>query len=283
MRRTFLAALILAALLLLPAASAGDTTLRSSFAAADGKRVFDALLANADIKAAADRVAPFHLRIALGDGGSFDYDYANGALSDASAASPDYTLTTTRDIALGVLNADEGFHILACALNENAATITASNVAYAAALNAAKGRIAGTVSDCHVYDGASVRFRGASGTIQDGSESKLPRYVARMGDSGADFLAFNTWGAPTAWIPAASTHLCNPPAADNSRFGMWFTSDPCRNIGSALHARLDDSDCRLQTISPGIGFGWDAGRRAAQAVSDAAERGACGFLYKGVR
>ena len=277
MRALLFSAVLIVAFFAPTLSTAATPALASTFTAQDGKHVFETLVSNAQIRAAADRVAPFQLRIALQDGGNFDYRYESGAVSNASGGSPDFTLTTTRDIALSVINAEDGFHVLACALNENAATLSASNPVYGASLNAAKSRIVSGANRCHISDGREIGFKGLSGTIVDGTPQGLPRYLARMGfNSSADFLAFNTWGAPTAWLPAATVHLCQT----NSIFAI----SPCDEPGfSSPSNDVMRCDSAIQSAyPPTIARGWDQGKVAADRVSSAAEHAACNFLSGGV-
>lgn len=267
---------------------AGSYPLRTEVYSVDGEVIFDALLTQPEFKDVADRVAPLTvLTQTLRPDGTVEkyyYWYQDGNVAHTEPTDPDFTVSTSLDLALSVLNAGhDGFRVFACALKVNMVTFEATNPVYAASFNGAKGRIVGSTTDCSPADGQKVHFRDLEGTLVDGSTHGLPRHVARMAQGSLinadDLLSYNMWRAPMAWHRAYCYDVETISDSD------ILVTDWCRGSGTTTSS----SDLATCTAAVHEAYpeddatdGWDAGLRAAEKARKAAELAACTIVFGGV-
>ena len=262
-----------------------DGKLVSRYTAEDGRQIFQLLLSEPSFKEVADKVAPVTVRAEITvreyrkewtDWGTlrikaenrietFDYEYAEGNVTTVTRDDPDFTLRTTQSIALDVLNADDGFRVFACALKDKAATLEATNPIHAASFNAAKGRIVGTTTDCRAKVGDAVTWKGERGVLFSLDEDLL----ARMGNESGDYLVFDKYRAPIAWLPASRDYCKNRDDCTGAGY-----SAKSRDIGACA----DEVNKAYAKADP---VGWDAGLHVSKAAKKAAELTACKLVLGG--
>lgn len=270
--------------------------LRSRVSYEDGEAILKGLLQEPRFKDVADRVAPFVIRVDLHDADAdttqFNYSYRGGIVSRAGPANPDFVLSTSYDVALAILNADDGFRVFACAMRADAVVFEAASKLRAASFNGAKGRLTESATDCAPKVGDKVTFRGREGALLNVSQIQnastgnlslakhLPPHVANMfaGEKGdvwdADLLVFNEWRAPTGWLAWRSTYYCldiqDPELCKGARTSVPSTVlAECKEKVEAAYAE-----------DPPEG-GWDAGLAAARATNKAGEEALCELFFGG--
>lgn len=274
--------------------------IKSSYSAEDGRRLFELLLTDPTFKDLADRVEPVTVHVVItapqykfvwpetDHGGlsfaapklkrvedkhdRFTYLYADGTVSTISGGDPDFTLQTTSSVALGVLNADDGFRVFACAVKDNAATFDASNALYAASFNAAKGRLLESTTDCRSKVGDAATWKGKSGVLFVAPWTKdkpNPLLIARMGGEDGDYVGFDKYRAPVSWYNA-SKNYCD--GIDCSGAGRSQGSGAMKACAKAV----EDGYAKLPEESE-----WQTGVKVSKSVQRSAELTACKLVTGG--
>lgn len=218
-------AILVVVLLLAGPAAAG---VRTSWRAEDAIALAGALLADPDVRAAADERAPFALRVDVLDGADAAFVYEGSALREGDRPGA-YVLRTTTDGALVAVNSDAPAHALLCLLAAGAATLTSPRAIERVALTAALARA--TRDDACLPRGVQV----AEGVFVD------------------DGAVFDRFGAPLGWQdPDAPRWLGRPEAsitrlspAQLPRGAEPDLADPWRAAATpAMRALLDAAaDC----------------------------------------
>ncbi|HWG91966.1 MAG TPA: hypothetical protein VNZ52_14035 [Candidatus Thermoplasmatota archaeon] len=282
-----LAGLLALAFLTAPFAAAGDYTLRSTFTADDGERLLSTLLKSGGIRDAADRKVAsagslvFEVRVLEGE--AFRYTYTGNITR--GGGDPAISISMSRDVALGVLNADNGFRLLACAIKSGHASLASSSMIDGAALNVAKDRIVGSLS-CSFEAGNRVTFRGLSGNAITHDASKglftvdLMENFTRRSDLG--LLVVNQFGAPVGWTERSSARL-----APGRFAGLSMFTVPRLQMDTCVSEVVVHYAAEMHRVTSSVELGpWGAGGPSAAlltrlSVASSAELQACAFLRGG--